>query len=85
MKTEELFEKAEIIVDEYFHEFTEGRLERDQMIDAIWKLAEQYHEARMKDELMNFQKWYYENLYGLEMESSEEDIINNYLATRKNK
>lgn len=49
MKTEELFEKAEIIVDEYFHEFTEGRLERDQMIDAIWKLAEQYHESRMKE------------------------------------
>lgn len=49
------------------------------------RLMEQYHESRMKDELMNFQKWYYENLYGLEMESSEEDIINNYLATHKNK
>ena len=52
---------------------------------SLFELLEQYHESRMKEELIDFQKWYYDKYYGLEIEDSEERIIDNYLATRKNK
>jgi hypothetical protein len=54
-------------------------------INAMEKYAKQYHESRMKDELIDFQKYFHTTYLGIEFTNDEDFIINDYLATRKNK
>ena len=49
MTVEELKSNARIIVDDYLHEFTEDRMETNEIVECIIAFAEVYHREKMKE------------------------------------
>lgn len=81
MNAEEFFKTqlitdANSVIDINAHKYSRSDLLR---------FAEAYHEARMKDELIDYDNYYSSISSQHYMDSSDEQIIDEYLATRKNK
>ena len=53
----------------------------ENILMAMEEYAKEYHESRMKEELIGYLKWF----YGSHFDALDELKVNAYLATRKNK
>lgn len=79
---------AEEILEKQGFKITCHRKDADQIndvfIEPLFEAMETYHEAKLKNELINFLIWWNENSTKFSIHDSHEHIINQYLKQRNN-